>query len=341
MESKLFFGQESVVEKIETLGVGKWAFVDEHVYAKHQNKLLKYQFKNIFIIPSGESSKSWDTVHQMIDFLMEEEVGRFDFIIGIGGGVVTDLTGFVASIYKRGVPFAFIPTTILAMVDASIGGKNGINLTAAKNQIGTINFPQFIAYDFEFLNSLPEVEWKNGFAEIIKHAFISSVELYYILKQHDLSYFKNNEQALQSLIHLAAKIKLDVVEEDPNEQGKRMILNYGHTLGHAFEKVENIAHGHAVMKGMYWEQKLAEETYPFSSKINILATLTDLMEKYYPVPLDWPAAESLISYLKQDKKRLDQYIKMPFVFKLGNAEIKEVSLKTMENFIYEYSNSTK
>src|SRR5690606_37442053 len=147
--------------------------------------------------------------------------------VGIGGGVLTDLVGFVASIYKRGINFSLVPTTILAMVDASIGGKNGINIGSYKNVIGVINQPWAIVYDYDLLKTLATEEWINGFAEIIKHACINSMKIWNILNDHELNDFKKNYELLHKLIQLNVATKLSIVHQDPNDKGIRKILNFG------------------------------------------------------------------------------------------------------------------
>jgi 3-dehydroquinate synthetase len=157
-------------------------------------------------------------------------------LIGVGGGVVTDITGYVASIYLRGIRFGFVPTTILGMVDAAIGGKNGIDVGVYKNMVGTITQPAFLLYDMDFLKSLPDREWRNGFAEIIKHAAIKKAAMFAELESATLQHFQQNKEALQKLIQENALLKAGIVQQDERESGERRLLNFGHTLAHALEK---------------------------------------------------------------------------------------------------------
>jgi len=341
MKQEWIIGEQEIKNCLTKIAGKKIAFVDENVFKKSKNILDDYCFELFYIIPSGEESKSWETVQNMIAFLLKNEIDKNDFIFGIGGGVTTDLTGFTASIYKRGIRFALIPTTILAMVDASIGGKNGINTIYAKNMVGTIAFPEYIAWDFRFLKTLQKKEWKNGFAEIIKHGFLFSESLIDTLIQKDIFYYEDNLIDLQNIILQAAKLKQNIVEIDPFEQDLRKKLNFGHTLGHAFEKYENIDHGHAVIKGMYWELKFQEKNSLITNESSkILVVYQKLHEKYYPIDLDFVGEDALIAYLKLDKKRNKDNITLTTILEPGNSKMENISINKLIDFIYENANRT-
>src|ERR1700761_2092192 len=166
---------------------------DEHLFAQHQALFGDW---NTIVLKPGEEYKTQDTVNAIISQLLEFEADRGWWLVGVGGGVVTDITGYVAGIYMRGLKFGFIPTTILAMVDASIGGKNGIDVGVYKNMVGTINQPAFILHDLIFLNTLPETEWQNGFAEIIKHACIKDAAMFNELEANDLKKYQTKKTLL-------------------------------------------------------------------------------------------------------------------------------------------------
>lgn len=312
-----------------------FVFIDEEL-----EKMYEIQYSSptyiLYKIPSGEASKSLEQVEQCIAFLISHEADKSDFILGIGGGVVTDITGLVSSIYKRGVPFAFMPTTLLAMVDAALGGKNGINTAQAKNIIGTIIFPEAILLNVDYLKTLPKLEWQNGFAEIIKHGFISSKSILDKLVHGHLLDNRNDPALIQDLILSAMTIKLEVVEKDPLEKGERIKLNFGHTLGHAFEVVENVPHGYAVMKGMYWELRFWEKTKDSKVAKESLDLLSRLSEMYYPLNTKIIHKEALVKALKQDKKRQQSNILMPYLTAIGASQIEKVPLKSLIDFIYEY-----
>ncbi|MET0299202.1 MAG: 3-dehydroquinate synthase, partial [Flavitalea sp.] len=220
---------------------------DENVYSAHKRKFAGY---DCIVLKPGEEFKVQATVNTIIEQLIEFKTDRKSIIVGIGGGVVTDLTGFVASTYMRGVKFGFVPTTILAMVDASIGGKNGIDVGLYKNLVGVIRQPSFLLYDVSFLKSLPNTEWINGFAEIIKHSCIKDLRLFKELEEHKLSYYKKDLTALKKLIRKNATIKSEVVKNDEFEMGERKLLNFGHTVGHAIENMYELSHGQAISIGM-------------------------------------------------------------------------------------------
>lgn len=339
MEQNWIIGEEEIKGILPEFTGRKIAFIDENVNKKAKDIWKEYDFDLYYIIPSGETSKSWEVVQKLIDFLLENEVDKNDFIFGIGGGVTTDITGFVASIYKRGIGFVLMPTTVLAMVDASIGGKNGINTKYAKNMLGTIVFPKYIAWDFRFLKSLKRKEWQNGFAEIIKHGFLFSKSLIDTLLQKDLIYYENNLIDLQNIILHGAELKQKIVEIDPLEQNLRKKLNFGHTFGHAFEKQEDIDHGHAVIKGMYWELKF-QEKYSSLTKdtFKILEIFKNLEEKYYPIDMQFSNENALIASLKLDKKRNKDNIAMTTIIELGNSELENISISKLIDFIYENAN---
>ncbi|HYO22011.1 MAG TPA: 3-dehydroquinate synthase family protein, partial [Flavisolibacter sp.] len=215
---------------------------DEHVFAAHK-KLFKGW--NSIVVKSGEEYKVQATVDSIIQQLIGMHADRTWTLVGVGGGVVTDMTGYVASVFLRGIHLGFVPTTILAMVDAAIGGKNGIDVGLYKNMVGTINQPQFLLYDVSLLKTLPGDEWRNGFAEVIKHAAILDAPLFKELEKRQVSFFQKNKPALQKLVQRNALLKTKVVKEDEFEKSKRRLLNFGHTLGHAVEKQYGLMHGEA------------------------------------------------------------------------------------------------
>src|ERR1019366_7074271 len=193
----------------EKLPREKTIFVtDENVFAAHKDKFADWQH---IVIKAGEQFKNQPAVDSIIEQLIALHADRQSFIVGVGGGVVTDITGFVASIYMRGVKFAFVPTSILAMVDASIGGKNGIDVGVYKNLVGVINHPEFLLYDYSFLETLPDDEWINGFAEIIKHACIKDNEMFQFLEKHSIIKFQASLKDTASIIKKNVDIKYNVV----------------------------------------------------------------------------------------------------------------------------------
>jgi len=183
---------------------------DENVYALHQQI---FKGKPTIVIPAGEIHKQQATVDFIIEALLNFGANRQSVLIGVGGGVVTDMVGYVAGVFMRGVQFGFVPTTLLAMVDAAIGGKNGIDVGVYKNMVGLIRQPAFIVYDHSFLTTLPSYQWENGFAEIIKHAAIKDLNMLKELNQNDLAFYQKNKKALAALIQKNVEIKVKVVQK--------------------------------------------------------------------------------------------------------------------------------
>src|SRR6476469_2214241 len=184
---------------------------DENLFASHQRKFGGW---NCIVLKAGEEYKIQPTVDSIIEQLIAFGADRQTTLIGVGGGVITDITGYVASVYMRGVKFGFVPTSILAMVDASVGGKNGIDVGVYKNMVGTIRQPAFLLYDYSFLKSLPENEWVNGFAEIIKHESILDKQMFTVLHQNKLSSIKKIKTLLSKLIQRNAMLKAKMVQQD-------------------------------------------------------------------------------------------------------------------------------
>ena len=188
---------------------------DETINNFHQAKFKG--FKTI-VVPPGEKYKNQSTVDSIINKLIELQADRKTTLVGIGGGVITDMTGYVASVYMRGIAFGFVPTTLLAMVDASIGGKNGIDVGLYKNMVGIIRQPKFLLYDVSLLQTLTDADWSNGFAEIIKHACIKDAAMFKLLKANTLATFKKDKALLADLVERNAKLKTKVVQKDEFEK---------------------------------------------------------------------------------------------------------------------------
>jgi 3-dehydroquinate synthase len=204
----------------------------------------------VLIIGSGEAAKTLETAKDLYEALLSLGADRSTFILGIGGGIVCDVAGFVASTFMRGLRFGFVATTLLAQVDASIGGKNGVNLEGYKNLVGTFGQPDFVLCDLELLQTLPEAEVVNGMAEIVKHALIADAGLFAFLEDHAGQALGLDPPVVERLVGDSVAIKSGVVGRDEREAGERRKLNLGHTFGHALEKVNRMTHGEAVSVGM-------------------------------------------------------------------------------------------
>lgn len=283
------------------------------------------------VIKAGEEYKQQAAVDFIIQQLIEKEADRNSFIVGVGGGVVTDITGYAASVYMRGLRFGFVPTTILAMVDASIGGKNGVDVGPYKNLVGLIKQPEFLLFDYSLLQTLPQAEWVNGFAEVIKHACIKDAALFASLETNTLENFQSDREMLAQLIEKNVQIKTAVVVADEFEKGDRKLLNFGHTMGHAIENIYQLPHGHAVAVGM-----MAACT--FSELLNQLDAgekerIKELIEKYQLTSSIVFDKEKVWNLLKMDKKRASHEMNFILLNKIGEAVVRPIPMVQLENLI--------
>lgn len=260
--------------------------------------------------------------------LSEKGADRSSLLINLGGGVVTDLGGFVASTFKRGIEFINIPTSLLAMVDASIGGKNGVDLGMLKNQIGVVNNPRFVIVDPTFLNTLPKQEITSGFAEMLKHALIDSKDYWEQLQGFDITNLKNTH----NLIWKSIEIKNNIVTQDPKELGARKVLNFGHTLGHAIESYclesksrPTLLHGEAVAIGIVLATYISSALVGFDK--NKLASVTAfILTNFKKQTFNKQDIESIIALLKHDKKNKAGAVLFVLLEDFGKTHInKEVS----------------
>ncbi len=303
---------------------------DENVYALHQKK---FKGKKTIVIPAGEEHKQQATVDFIIEALLNFGATREAVLIGVGGGVVTDMVGYVAGIYMRGVALGFVPTTILAMVDASIGGKNGIDIGLYKNMVGLIRQPQFLVYDLDFLESLPSYQWENGFAEIIKHAAIKDAKMMKELSANQLTYYQKNKKALASLIERNVQIKVKLVQKDEFEKGDRKLLNFGHTIGHAIENQHVLLHGHAISIGMVYAAKISQVLTGFS-ETNILV---ETLKQYgLPTAMRFDVQEAM-QIMQKDKKKASTGMQYVVLQKIGKASCETIPMKSLEKLIKLYS----
>ena len=299
---------------------------DEQVFAAHQKKFGGW---NTIVINAGEQYKVQETVDSIIDQLIGFGADRKTRLIGIGGGVVTDLTGYVAAIYMRGLSFGFVPTSILAMVDAGIGGKNGIDVGLYKNLVGTIRQPEFLVYDYSFLKSLPKPEWINGFAEVIKHAAIRHPGLFKELEKRTLTFYQKDKKALAKLIFTNVAIKSAIVEKDESERGDRRLLNFGHTLGHAVENLYTLSHGQAVAIGMVAACMISEEFTDFDGT----GRLIGLLKKYGLPTLAVFDPKEVMRILRMDKKREKDSMNYVLLNKIGQAVVKAIPIVQLEKLL--------
>ncbi len=300
---------------------------DQHIFDLHKKY---FKGAKCVHIPAGESFKVQYIVDQIIEQLIGFGVDRQTTIIGVGGGVVTDITGYVASVYMRGIPFGFVPTSILGMVDASIGGKNGIDIGNYKNMVGVIRQPGFLFYDVSLLQSLPSEEWVNGFAEIIKHAAIKDVSLFNDLEKSSINIYRKNKKALTELIRRNVMIKSGIVQKDEFESNERRLLNFGHTLGHAVENVYKLPHGHAISIGMKAACLISEDMLNFKGTARVTGLL-----RQYGLPVDIPVDfGKVVEIMRMDKKKTRDIMHYVLLEKIGNAVIKPIPMNHLEKLLY-------
>lgn len=310
--------------------------IDHNVYNNHQKKFI--DFEDVIVINGSEKSKTLEQSQIIIDKLLKMGADKNSLLLGIGGGVITDITGFVASIYKRGIPFGFLPTTLLAAVDAAIGGKNGVNADNIKNCIGTINQPDLILYDYQFFKTLSDEEFSNGFAEVIKYGCICDCELFDYLEMYDLQYFIKSPVALQMIIQKCIQIKSKIISKDPNDNSIRKTLNFGHTVGHAIEKDLDLKHGYAVSIGMVVASQLS------NTKIGLQKEDVErisMLLKRYNLPVDASTKSSdVMSLISNDKKKKGEMIDFVLLQSIGESEITPLSLEEIKKDVKKLLNGT-
>ncbi|MCL2545620.1 MAG: 3-dehydroquinate synthase [Oscillospiraceae bacterium] len=274
---------------------------------------------------AGEASKNGATYLALLEWLASEKITRSDVIVALGGGVVGDLAGFVAATYLRGIPCIQVPTTLLAMVDSSVGGKTAIDLAAGKNLAGAFYQPSAVLCDPNVLESLPLRIYNEGMAEIVKHGVIASAAL--------LEVTQNAECRMQEIIAASVTIKRDIVRRDEFDRGERQLLNFGHTVGHAIEHLSNFAipHGYAVAIGMVVEMKAAV-AQGFCA-VECVDVLQALLERFdLPVRTDY-TAEALANAALHDKKRTGGDITIVVPRKLGHCELQKISVEKLKDWM--------
>lgn len=271
-----------------------------------------------FSYPAGEGSKHIGTLSDILEFLAEEEITRQDIIVALGGGVTGDMAGFAAAIYQRGIRFVQVPTTLLAAVDSSVGGKTAIDLKAGKNMAGAFYQPHLVLCDVDTLDTLPEEIFADGVAEILKYGVIGDAALFAKTAEGEL------RTHLEEIIETCVKMKRDIVMEDEFDTGLRQLLNLGHTLGHAIEKNSNftLSHGHAVAIGMYLIARVAEKRGLARAGL-AEAIRQALLRNHLPVTTAY-TAEEIAAGVRKDKKRRGGEISFVFPTEIGHCEIVKI-----------------
>lgn len=301
---------------------------DENVIRCHKTAFETFP---VISVGSGEIAKSFENVIKLYHALLKIEADRSCAIIGVGGGITTDITGFVASTFLRGVPFGFVATTLLAQVDAAIGGKNGVNLDGYKNMVGVIRQPEFVLCDLETLMTLDRKEFIYGFAEIVKYGAIRDQNLFTYLEANAEEALKMNMNILEKLVSESVRNKIEVVKNDEKEQGERKTLNFGHTFAHALEKLYKIPHGEAVAIGMVLAAQLSVNLGILkSSRAEQIIAL--LRRCNLPVKYNFDANE-VVDAMKKDKKRSGDEIRFILLEDVGKAILKDIKIRDINHII--------
>ena len=295
---------------------------DANIERLYPDVVRRYEY---VVIGEGEESKTLQTVERVYRELMALGADRSTFILGIGGGIVTDVAGFVAATYMRGVEFGFVSTTLLGQVDASVGGKNGVNVADYKNMVGTFRQPRFVIADVEMLRTLPMRELRAGMAEVVKSAVIGDADLFDFVESRADDIFDDVE-ALQYAMLGAVAVKARIVAEDEREGGVRRLLNLGHTLGHAIEKcTHEVNHGEAVAMGMGYIARVAFSRGMLCGEDGprIVGLLDKLGFELIP-PVDMA---QVLDAVKLDKKRENDMIRVVLPVKIGDCVVAEMSFE--------------
>lgn len=297
-----------------------------HLYEETVRKSLTEAGFSVctFVFPAGEASKNIHTLSHLLEFLAKEEMTRTDMIVALGGGVTGDLAGFGAAVYLRGIPFVQIPTTFLAAIDSSVGGKTAVDLEAGKNLAGAFYQPKLVLCDTDVLQTLPEVVFADGIAEALKYGVLGDAALFEKIAGGDF------RQDLEEIIETCVSMKRDVVEEDEFDTGKRQLLNLGHTFGHAIEQKSHfqMTHGHAVAIGMHLIAKAAEAK-GIAEKGTAATIAKALEQNQLPKETEFSPAEVAEGTLR-DKKRRGGTISFVFPKKIGACEIVKIPVEEVE-----------
>lgn len=324
-KSQILIGDFSEISKHIDLAENAIYITDNNIKSYYEDFLKD---KKVIVIQAGEANKTLATMEYIYEELIEFGADRKSFIVGFGGGLVTDVAGFSASTFMRGISFGFIPTSLLAMVDASIGGKNGVNHNRFKNMIGTFNQPDFVLIDKNFLQTLPDDEYISGIGEALKHFLINNKEQYFdFIANHKV--YLDKTKVTDDFLYNQAKVKVEIVNKDEKESGERKKLNFGHTFGHAIEKLSGIKHGFAVSIGMVIAAKI-------SNKLGLLSQneVDDIIEglKISGLPVETNIAKKdIIQAMYKDKKKDGDNIDFIALKGIGNAKIIKMKINELES----------
>lgn len=341
---KVHLGHENYKDILEYVDGGKKVFIitDENLEKLHLKELttiLDEEGINYFdfVLNPGEDSKSLGNVERIMNAMAEEKMSRSDIVIAFGGGVVGDIAGFCASIYQRGLEYIQIPTTLLAAVDSSVGGKTAVNLKSGKNLVGSFKQPLAVLCNLDTFKTLREEEFNNGVYECIKYGILFDRDYFDIFLEE---YFDVNSNRLMEVVERAIEFKANVVIEDEFDFGMRRLLNLGHTFGHGIEQASNyrIKHGFAVGIGMEIVSKISRYSNGITEKE--LEDILNVMKKYRNIELPRVSPHDILSYVLVDKKIYGGVINMIIPKSIGECEIREVELDKLKELYYLGTNNS-
>jgi len=326
-KSEIYVGKswKSVRDLLPNRGIA--IITDDNVLRLYGNMFPDFP---VFSVAPGEESKKISVIENLAYELLNADIDRDGFLLSIGGGVVSDITGFLASVYMRGIKFGSISTTLLSQVDASVGGKNGVNLGDTKNIIGSIKQPAFVICDPILLSSLPEDEYLSGLAELIKTAIIGDSDLFEMIEKNLDAIINRDTELLSALIAKAVMFKSSVVSEDELETGLRRILNFGHTFGHAIELTQNVKHGFAVASGM-------ELATWFSFVKGLICKderdrIIDILKKFKLTGAKLTDENEMRRLVLHDKKKTGDSINFVFSEGIGQTTVKMINIAEIMEF---------
>ncbi len=285
-----------------------------------------FENQKYILIKDGEENKTLSVIEEIIEKFIEFKIDRKSLIVGFGGGMICDITGFAASVFMRGAAFGFVATTLLAQIDASLGGKNGVNYRNHKNYIGNFAQPEFVICDTSVFKTLNETDFMSGLGEVFKYSLISGGNLFDYLKANLKYVLKRDTDVLNQIVKRCIDIKVEIVVEDPGDKGVRQILNFGHTIGHSIEILNNLPHGIAVVKGIMaaldLSAKLEYSEPELKKPIAELAVLAGFDTNY---ELDSRHFELLAN----DKKKNGEFINFVFLLNIGEPMVVKIKIKEM------------
>ncbi|MGE0079398.1 MAG: 3-dehydroquinate synthase [Bacteroidales bacterium] len=327
-ESTIIVGENIANLSKYILGKGVFIITDENV-----DKLYSNNFPDFpkYVVKAGEASKNLLSVSEIYRWLLDVGADRSSFIVGIGGGVVCDIAGFVASTYMRGIEFGFVATSLLAQVDASVGGKNGVDLDGYKNIVGTFNQPRFVICDTLMLKTLPSVELSNGLAEMVKHTLIADAADFAFMEENIERLMGCDVEVITSLLAKSVRIKASIVSADEQEKGERKKLNLGHTWGHAVEKISGLPHGQSVSIGLEFAARLSTEKGLLQNR-DYMRLMNLLRELHLPICTNINPSR-IFDALTKDKKKVADSIDFILMKGIGEVIIERIGLVDIQNFI--------